>query len=289
MQNKIKIITDTCSSLTKEDLNSLNVDFVETNFMIDNELYNGYDEFKENDEEFYNRLKNVKNVSTGCVNVQAYTEVFTKYVTAGYDVVFIGLSGGLSSSFSNACMSADELNEKYGKHIYVANSLTGSFGIAKMVECAVNMANENHSAEEIYNRLNNNGLNVLSIFVPGSLTFLTKSGRINKIVASVGNLLHIVPIISTDSNGKLKMIAKSLGKKKALNSIKTILLEQTDLDSTETIYIGHTNQLQEAEELKEFILNNTTNKKVVIGYIDRTMGCHCGPNTLAVFATSKSH
>ncbi len=287
MKNKIKIITDTCSSLTKEELDNMGVDYVETNFMIDGTLNNGFDEFKDSNEEFYNNLKNIKSVSTGCVNVQSYTDVFSKYVNDGYDIVFIGLSGGLSSSFSNACLSAEELNNQYGKHIYTANSLTGSFGIAKMINEALSMVKQDCSAEEIYNKLNNNGLKTLSIFIPGSLTFLTKSGRISKLVAGVGSLLHIVPIISTDENGKLKMIAKSLGRKKAITTLNNILLTRADLENEETIYIGHTNQLQEAEELKEFILANTKNKKVKIGYIDRTMGCHCGPGTLAVFATTK--
>jgi len=45
MKNKIKIITDTCSSLTKEELDNMGVDYVETNFMIDGTLNNGFDEW----------------------------------------------------------------------------------------------------------------------------------------------------------------------------------------------------------------------------------------------------
>lgn len=287
MNKKIKIVTDTCSSLTKEEIIKLNVGFVETNFAIDNVLHNGYDEFTDTDEEFYKKLKDVKSVSTGCVNVQNYTDIFEPLVKDGYDVVFVGLSGGLSSSYSNACISANDLNEKYGQHVYVANSLTGSFGIAKMVEEATHMLAQGCTAEEIYLRLHNNALNILSIFVPGNLHFLTKLGRISKLVASVGSLLHISPIISTNDTGKLKIIGKALGRKKALQSIKNTFISTCDLDGPETIYIGHTNQLAEAEELAEFIKQNSTNKTIRIGYIDRTMGCHCGPNTLALFATKK--
>ena len=60
--------------------------------------------------------------------------------------------------------------------------------------------------------------------------------------------------------------------KKAIKTIENFTLLNADLTSAETIYIAHTNQEQEAKNMANF---------------DYTMGCSCGPNTLAIFGALK--
>ena len=128
----------------------------------------------------------------------------------------------------------------------------------------------------------------LPIFVPGDLQFLMRSGRINRFVASIGSLLKISPILSADEQGVLKMVEKCLGYKKAIRSLQNMILSKADLDTAETIYIGHTGKEAEAKEFAEFLKGVTKNKEIKIGYIDYTMGCSCGPNTLAIFVSLKN-
>lgn len=286
-QNKVKIITDTCCSLTKDRLGKMGVDYLQNTFMLEEKLFKGFDTFEESNEQFFENLKNVKNISTGCVNIQDAIDLFEKYAADGVDVVYIGLSSGLSSSYNNVRLAADEINEKYGKKIWVADSLTGGNGLGKVVQESVRLANEGKSAEEIFNILDKNGLKIISLFVPGDLIYLCRLGRLNKVVAGIGSLLKLSPIIAADENGKLKVLAKTIGRKKALATLKEYLLKNADLEKEETIFIGHTNQLLEAKELEQFINDNMKNKTVEIDYIDRTMGCHCGPETIAIFASGK--
>jgi len=286
-QNKAKIITDTCCSFTKDRLEKMGVDYLQNTFMLEEKLFKGFDAFEESNEQFFENLKNVKNISTGCVNIQDAIDLFEKYAAEGVDVVYIGLSSGLSSSYNNVRLAADEINEKYGKKIWVADSLTGGNGLGKVVQEGVRLANEGKSAEEIFNILDKNGLKIISLFVPGDLIYLCRLGRLNKVVAGIGSLLKLSPIIDAYENGKLKVLAKTIGRKKALATLKEYLLKNADLEKEETIFIGHTNQLQEAKELEKFINDNMKNKTVEIDYIDRTMGCHCGPETIAIFASGK--
>ena len=286
-QNKVKIITDTCCSLSKDRLESMGVDYLQNTFMLEEKLFKGFDSFEDTNEQFYENLKNMKNISTGCVNIQDATDLFEKYAAEGVDVVYIGLSSGLSSSYNNVRLAADEINEKYGKKIWIADSLTGGNGLGKAVQEGATLANEGKSAEEIFNIIDKNGLKIISLFVPGDLIYLCRLGRLNKVVAGIGSLLKIAPIISTDEAGKLKILSKVIGRKKAIASVKEYLLKNADLEKEETIFIGHTNQLQEAKELELFINENMKNKTVEIDYIDRTMGCHCGPETIAIFASGK--
>ena len=285
--NKVKIITDSCSSLTQEEMKKLNVDYVQESFSVNNQEFKGFNHPIKDANQFYEGLQKCESCSTSCINTQDFADVFEKYVEQGFDVFYIGLSSGLSCTYNNALIAAEEINQDKGKHVYIADSLSGSFAIAKMVECAVKMRDEGKSAQEIHNALHENGLKTYTMFIPSDLKFLTKSGRISKLVANIGSMLNLIPIMTADSEGKLKVVAKCIGRKKAMKTIQTLILQNADLSSPEKIYIGHTNFEEDAKEVAEFFKQNSQNKEVVVGNIDYTMGCCCGPKTLAVFATYK--
>lgn len=283
----VKIITDTCCSLSREELKNLGVDYVQMNIQVDDQFFDAYDCPIKNPDEFYNLIKQASKVSTGCVNVQTFTEIFEKYAHMGDDVVYVGLSSGLSSTYSNAVIASDYVNKTCGKHIWVADSLTGGFAIAKMISRALQMARENKTAQEIYDAIHNNGIGTLTYFIPCDLQFLAKCGRLNKIVATFGSALKIVPTLSTDQEGKLRLIGNTIGRKKAMKNLTKLLTEKMELQTEERVYIGHTGQYAEADELAKIIKEIAPNKTVEVGYIDYTLACCCGPETLAVFVTGK--
>ncbi len=108
-----------------------------------------------------------------------------------------------------------------GKHIWIADSLTGSFGIALMLEKSIEFAKTGKSAEEIFKSIDKNGLRIFSIFISSDLHFMMRSGRITALTAGVGSLLKLVPIITTNEEGKLKTYAKCIDKKRLLKLLKT--------------------------------------------------------------------
>ncbi len=287
--SKIKVITDSCSSLSPEKMQELGVDWVEMGITIDGQSCNAFEHPTKDPEQFYKNLEKAKKCFTSCVNTQTFTDIFEKYVKQGFDVIYMGLSSGLSSTYYNALNAAKEINESMGQHVWVADSLTGSHGIALMVEKTLEMAKEGKSCEEILKAIDKNGLKNFSIFIPSDLQFLMRSGRISALAAGVGTMLKLVPIIVADEEGKLKTIAKCIGRKKATKTIENFILENADLSSSGTIYISHTNQKEAAEEMAEFLKANTQNKNIKIDYIDYTMGCCCGPNTLAIFGATKKN
>ena len=53
--NKVKIIADSCSSLTPSELKMLDVDFVQMSFVVNGEAYNAFDNDFDNPQEFYKK------------------------------------------------------------------------------------------------------------------------------------------------------------------------------------------------------------------------------------------
>lgn len=281
--NKVKIITDSCCSFSAEKLKKLNIDYVQMKFTINNENFDGCGHPIKDGQKFYNELAKSKTCSTSCVNPHAFYEIFEKYVNLGFDVVYIGISGGISATYSNAVISADEINKVFGRHVWTADSMSGSYGITLMLEYAVKLRDEGKTAEEIYKSIDKNRMNVFAVFVPGDLKFLNRSGRISKFIASIGTLLKVTPVIIADDKGELKLLSKCIGRKKAVRTLQNFVLEKGCLESEDKIYIGHTGVQEEAEQFAEFIKDNSDIKDVTVDMIDYTMGCNCGPYTLAVF------
>ena len=63
--------------------------------------------------EFYDRMRAGGVAKTAAVNAQAFINEFEQHLKAGFDVLYIGFSSGLSTTYNSACIAATELREKY--------------------------------------------------------------------------------------------------------------------------------------------------------------------------------
>lgn len=281
---KIKIICDSCSSITKEEAIKLNVDVIPVMFEIAGKEYNPTLDDVMDYEEFYSRLENKEFCKTSCINPSTFINRLTPYLEEGYDILFIPLSSGLTSSFNNFYTAKSILADDFDNKMEAIDPRSGSLGNMFTILEACKMRDEGMGFDEIYNALHPNKLGVVSLFTIGSLDHLRRGGRLSKISAILGTLLHINPIIKANEEGKLEVDKKHRGRKRAINDLLTRSIENAKQGSH--IFIGHTNCKDEALQMKETI-ESMSDFKVSVGYIDHTMGSHCGPKTIAVFYIQK--
>lgn len=284
MSKKIKIVTDSCSSLSKAECEKMGIVCLETNFMVDGKLENAFENKNISEIEFYDILDKSKSCSTGCVNEQTFEDCFSKLIKDDYLVLYIGLSSSLSSTFSHSEAVANKLNEESKeKVVSVIDSKCGSYGMLLLIEKAKELIEQSKDLQEIEDILNETVKNMAVSFVPRDLSFMYKCGRISAVEAGLGKLLHIVPIVSVSETGKLKVSEKCLGYKLAMKTLKNKYVTTIKSKGLTRCYITSCNQTAEVEALKEFILANTEIKEIKTGLIDKTLACCCGPKTIAVF------
>jgi len=102
--------------------------------------------------------------------------------------------------------------------------------------------------------------------------------------ASLGKLLHIVPIIYvSDDARKLKVGDKCLGSKLALKTLKNKFVNFIKSKNHTKCYITSCALESDVENLKQYIIENTNIKEIKTGLIDKTLACCCGPKTIAIF------
>lgn len=285
MEN-IKIVTDSTTSLPKEKCDELGIICLETTYTIDGEEHYAFDEPSVSEIEFYEKLEKSKKCSTGCVNINTFEECFEELIKEGFKVVYVGLSASLSSTFSNSQIAMNNINEKYGeKKVAVIDSRSASFGTLILIERINELANDSKTLQEIENIVSNDAKSMSVAFVSPDLSFMFKSGRLNIIEAGLGKLLKIVPIIFVSETGKLKAREKCIGLKLALKKLKNDFVKFIQSKNHKKVYLTSCNMPNEVEDIKSYILENTSVKSenIKTGLIDKTLSCCCGPRTVAIF------
>ena len=284
--SKIRLITDTTSSLTKKECEERNIECLETSYMLDDELHYGFDEDVPL-KEFYNKLNEAKKVSTGCVNTDAFEAIFDRVASEGDEAIYIGLSSALSATYGNAVVAANNVNEKYGRNaITVIDSRSGSYGELIFIDKIEELINEGKTAQEIKEIIDADVANSAVAFVAPDLSFICKCGRLSALEAKIGNLLKLVPIISpSQEDGKLKVVEKGIGMKLTMKKLKTRFVDFIKKRNHTRCYLASCDMDKEIEEIRQYILDNTDIKpeNIKVGYIDKTMSCCCGPRTISIF------
>ena len=286
MFEKYKIVTDSTTSLTKEECEKLDIVCLETSYTLDSELHSAFDDDSVSLPDFYLNLEKVKSCSTGCVNTDTFETCFNELTSQGYKVIYLGLSASLSSTFSNAEIAKNNVNEKYDEQVVaVIDTRCASYGALILIERVQELINENKSIKEIENIVTEDAKNMSVAFVSPDISFMYKCGRLGAIEMRIGKLLRIVPIIHVSESGKLKVKDKCIGKKLALKKVKNEFVQFINEKHHKKCYLSSCAMEDEVEEIKEYIASNTDIKieDMKSGLIDKTLSCCCGPKTVAIF------
>ena len=280
--NSYKIITDFCSDLTPELAEKLDVEVIPMEVVLEGEEPRPGNEIDVS--EFYAKLRAKKSAQTSAATLDAFLKTFETYLAAGEDLVYIGISAGLSCTFASAKLAAQELCEKYrGRKIYLINSRSGSIGEGLAVYLAVEKKREGCTAQETYVYLKDICRRLHSEFTLNDLFFLKRGGRLSTATAVIGSMLALKPLIGVNEKDKLEVLGKARGRKNALLSLVASLEKYVDDPTDSTIAIGHSDCLEDAINLEMMIRATWDVKEILVADIGPAMGAHCGPDTVAIF------
>ncbi len=151
-------------------------------------------------------------VKTSQPSYETYKEVLEKAIKEYDDVIVLTISEALSGTFQ--CVSLVKRDIGSDKIHIVDSGQTGS-GIYLIVKEMVQRIKAGDSGMELLDKLPAILLRTNTYFVPASLKFLQRGGRINLISAALGTLLQMKPILNFRA-GVLKCAKKAFGMQKAI-------------------------------------------------------------------------
>lgn len=282
------LVSDATLDLPLYLIEQYDIKVVPMAFTLDGEEILHYpDERNMTNEEFYQALKEGKTSSTSQINPMTYVDFMKPILEAGQDILYVCFTSGLSGTYQSALLAKDMLLEDYPERkIEVVDSLCASAGQGYFVYLVAQKKEEGLSLEELTQWTIENRQRIAHWFTVDDLFHLQRGGRLSFAEAMLGSALKIKPIISVDEKGGLYVENKVRGNKRAVEYMLSKMNETMDETQT-TVFVGHGDAEQRAEDLKEKILKNTKAEEVIITKIGPVIGSHTGPGMLAVLFLEK--
>ena len=284
--NDYIIFTDSTCDLEKEHIKDLGIKVIPLKFMFEGKTYCDGEGLSY--KEFYDLLRNKKNVTTSQISTGTFIEEFEPYLKDGKDILYIAFSSGLSGTFASATIAKNDLLEKYPERkIIVVDSLCASMGEGLLVHYAACKKKEGLSIDELANWIENNKLKICHWFTVDDLFHLKRGGRVSSVAAVFGTMLGVKPVMHVDNEGHLIPMEKVRGRKAALVALVDHMEKTAQLNSDDVVFISHGDAIDDANMVRDLVLKKFNVKDVKLNYVGSVIGSHSGPGTIALFFMGK--
>lgn len=285
--NSYVIFTDSACDIAPEVLKEWGVYYrpLSLHFDGDETLYSN-DDIKPLD--FYNKMRAGAIAKTSAVNAEDFMAGFEPFLKEGQDVLYLGFSSGLSTTFNSARIAAGELREKYPERkIIVVDTLAASAGEGLIVYLTLQKKNEGASIEEAAAYAEDIKFKTSIWFTVDDLVYLKRGGRVSAAAAFFGNMLGIKPVLHMDNEGHLVPVLKVRGRKTAVESLAKKYEELATDTANNTIFISHADCEADALKLQSVFKEKYGVDVKIITDVGPVIGAHAGPGTLALFFVGK--
>lgn len=279
------IITDSSSDLTAEKIAELGIISVPLDVVIDG---TPVENDKVDVKDVYAQLRAKKTITTSAATIQRFTDFFENLLEKDVDLLYLGFTSGLSSTFSSGAVAMKNIQEKYpDRKLYAVDTLCASLGQGLLVYLACKEKEKGKTIEEVRDWTEANKLNLSHWFTVDDLFFLKRGGRVSATSAVVGTMLSIKPVMHVDNAGKLVATGKVRGRKPSIDALFERMKETSINPVDSPVFISHGDCIDDAEYLANRIKTELGIKEVFIAYVGPVIGSHSGPGTLALFFLGK--
>ena len=276
---KVKVVVDSTAYIPKEMLNENDISVISLNVLLDGESYREVD--LEN-EFFYKKMDESNEIpKSSQPSIEEMKNVFLSIAKDGYDIVGIFISSKMSGTYSTAHLVRDIVLEEYpNTNIELIDSRSNCMQMGFSAIQAGRAAKKGESIEKVVEEAKKVINSSRFLFVPETLKYLKKGGRIGSASALFGTILQIKPILTVE-NGETSVYDKVRTKKKAVEVIlKKVLDDMTERGLGEVI-VHHINCEEEGLNLAKR-LEKELKIPVKIQSIGAIIGLHVGPGSIGV-------
>lgn len=275
----VKILTDSTNDLPLDVIKKLDIEVIPLYVNFGNESLKDGVDIKT--EELYKRVSsNGVLPKTAAITIGDFETVFKKYLDMGYELVYTGISGAMSSTLNNARIAIENLDAQ--DKAYAIDSKNLSTGIGLLLFKACKDRDLGLNAREIAANMEKNTDYVLSQFAIEQMEYLHKGGRCSGVARFAATVLRIKPIIEV-RGGNMDVQAKPIGKiKVALDRMLKQLISDKDRLDKDHIIVTHSM----ADESAKYLIAKIKEEFNDVDILETNAGCvissHCGPGTIGI-------
>ena len=276
----IRIVTDSTCDLPQSVIDELGITVVPLYINFSGQGYrDGVDISRA---EFYARLPQSDPLpTTAAPGHEVFKQAYDRLAADGAtEVLSIHISESLSATFNVAKVAAQET---HSVRVTAFDSRQLSLGTGFIVEEAARAARDGRSMGEIIARLNALIPRMHVFAALDTLEFLKRSGRMNGIVASLGGLLQVKPILKMYDGQPDSDRVRT--RSRAIGQLVNLLSQCSPL---ERVAMVHTHAAGRAEEVRQLVEPMLPDKNIWSLDITPVIGTHIGPGAVGFAVVSKT-
>jgi len=275
----VKIVTDSTSYISEKLKKRYDISVASLSVIFQNE------EFKEihiENESFYEKLDKSASIPTSSQpSLDEMYNILEKQVRDNNEVVGVFLSSDMSGTYSNACLAKSMILENYPNAlIEIIDSRSNCMQLGFAAVTAAKAADQGKSIDEVVSMVKDNIKRSRFLFIPDTLEYLKKGGRIGGASALLGTIFQIKPIL-TVVDGKTELFNKVRTKKRAIQTMLDKFIEDITKHGLGEVMIHHINDVEGALAFAK-IVEEHIGKKIDIAPIGPVIGTHVGPGALGI-------
>ena len=279
-----RIFTDTSANLPTDLTEAKGITVVPFSYCLNGEEFMCTDTRSFDGADFYGAIRKHASVSTSQINPFRYEEYMEPVLQAGSDILYIGMSSGISGSFASSSVAIEQLRAKYPERdIRAVDTLSASLGEGIVVLKAVEYLESGMDIDEAEKRLNELSRKVCQIFIVDDLMHLRRTGRLSNAVALAGAVLQIKPMLKGNEKGQIVCIKKERGRRRAIESLVKVYENYIENADEQIVGISHADCAEDAEYLASRLREVAAPKEILTVCYEPVTGSHVGPDTLALF------
>jgi DegV family protein with EDD domain len=275
----IRIVTDSTCDLPAEILAEQGITVVPLYINLDGQGY--LDGVELSRQDFYRRLPDADPFpTTATPGPEQFREVYDRLAAEGAtEILSIHISISLSATVDVARVAAAETT---AVPVTVRDSGQLSLGTGFQVLAAARLAAEGQSMAEIQAHLDELGARTHVFAALDTLEFLRRSGRMNGIVAGLGSLLQVKPILLMHGGEPGSERVRTTNG--ATRRLIELLRERAPL---EQVALVHTHAGEQAEELRAAARELLPPDQILSVDITPVIGAHIGPGAVGFACLQK--
>jgi DegV family protein with EDD domain len=277
----IKIVTDSTCDLPQAIVAEYGITVLPLYINFGDQSYGDGVELSR--QEFYERLPDCDPPpTTAAPGPEMFRQTYERLADEGAtEVLSIHISISLSAVVDVARAAAKETD---AVPVTVLDSRQLSLGTGFLVLAAAKAAAEGRSIDEIIPLLEEQASRTHVFAALDTLEFLRRSGRMSRVMAGLGSVLQIKPLLKMyDGNPTAERVRT---RKRATGRLISLL---SDLVPLEQVALVHTHAPDRAEELRQRVQHLLPEGKIPSVDITPVIGAHIGPGAagFACVAASK--
>lgn len=264
----IKIISDSTAYIPTEYAKENDITIIPLRVLFDDEEFDegapgSYDEFFEK----FTRTKIFPKTSQP--SLVQFTDLYNKIIDEGNEAIVFTISYTLSGTLSVANLARTQC--KAPEKITVIDSQNCCQTTWGLVMETLDMIKKGFTREEILQEVAKLQVGSQVTFVPDTLEYLKRGGRIGKVSATIGSLLQLKPILAFNQ-GTLACVKKTIGINKAIQELITMIPK-----NIKRLFIIHIANSKYFELLKSKTKDIFKNVPTYEGEVGPVVAAHIGP------------